>query len=250
MVVSDDGTNIGGIGLPWVNENGDIAFVADLRVPTATGFLLVDRILLIAGDGISVIPELSNTSVRISQGQKRVSVNDLGVVAFAGKLVDGTDGGASIFTSDGGSLRKVIDATGPFADFFSPSINSNGVVAFRALLDSGVQGLFTVDALDVVSTIVDTAGPFNTFISDHVPFNNQGGVAFVAGLDNGGFGIFTGPDPVADKVITGAEIEAMWGSGVDSLFVGRDGLNDSGQIVFRVTLRNDRSLIVRADPVD
>lgn len=54
-----------------------------------------------------------------------------------------------------------------------------------------------------------------------------------ADLDAGGSGIFTGPDPVADKVIqTGDTLD---GSIITRLRFCDDGLNNSGQLAFQAT---------------
>lgn len=53
---------------------------------------------------------------------------------------------------------------------------------------------------DVTYTYVDTLGGYSA-LGGVFSMNNHGVVAFVGYLDSGGKGIFTGPDPVADKVI-------------------------------------------------
>ncbi len=77
--------------------------------------------------------------------------------------------------------------------------------------------------------------------------NNLGMVAFVATLDTGGRGIFTGADPVADKVIRVGD--ALDGSTVSILRFFIHGLNDGGQLAFRAGLADGRSGVYRADPV-
>ena len=71
-------------------------------------------------------------------------------------------------------------------------------------------------------------------------------MAFVAFYDSE-YGIFTGPDLLADKVI--ATGDPLAGSTVTDVFSFRNGLNDSGQVAFYAQLDDGRSGIFRADPV-
>jgi purine-nucleoside phosphorylase len=65
-------------------------------------------------------------------------------------------------------------------------------------------------------------------------------------LDNGGLGIFTGPDVVKDKVIVTGDPRAE--SSVSDTLLSRQSLNNNGQIAFQVTLADGRMVIVRAEP--
>jgi hypothetical protein len=76
--------------------------------------------------------------------------------------------------------------------------------------------------------------------------NEQGTVAFEAGLDAGSQGIFIGSDPVTDKVI--ATGDSLFGSTVTSLKFVSAGLNNRQQIAFFATLDDGTSGIFRADP--
>src|SRR5262249_6376099 len=58
-------------------------------------------------------------------------------------------------------------------------------------------------------------------------------------------GIFTGPDPLADKVIATGDL--LFGSALVEI-VGLYGLNNNGQIAFYGTLADGRQVVVRADP--
>lgn len=50
----------------------------------------------------------------------------------------------------------------------------------------------------MTTLIADNTGPFRTFGSGLPAINDAGTVAFLASLDEGGSGIFTGPNPVTD----------------------------------------------------
>ena len=66
----------------------------------------------------------------------------------------------------------------------------------------------------------------------------------MASLNTGGFGIFTGPDTITNKVI--ATGDSLFGSTVT--FVAHPVINDPGQVAFRVSLADGTTSIVRADP--
>ncbi len=72
-------------------------------------------------------------------------------------------------------------------------------------------------------------------------------MAFWATLDAGGSGIFTGPDPAADKVI--AVGESLSGLTVAWLVFGREGVNDAGQVTFVAHFPDHTQAVYRADPV-
>ena len=109
-----------------------------------------------------------------------------------------------------------------------------------------VEGLFARDDGAIV-TIADTTENFSFFTSDEIvlgepAINEVGTVAFVALDTDGTKGLFTGPDPEVDKVIAVGD-ELFKSRVVDLDFSG--GLNNAGQIVFRVDLANETSAIVR-----
>ena len=165
-------------------------------------------------------------------------MNDSGTVAFAA-LLDGS--GVGLFTGNGGSLTTVVTGAAGFTGFNDPSINNNGTLAFSSQRTDGVRGIFTTSG-GPVTTVADSSGPFNDLFGRDAIINDQGVVIFGAGLDAGGFGIFTGPDPVADKVIrTG---DSLFGSTVtavgrfDQTSNGTFDINDNGEIAFRYELAN------------
>ena len=67
---------------------------------------------------------------------------------------------------------------------------------------------------------------------------------FLARLKAGGSGIFTGPGPIADRVI--AVGDPLDGSQVTGLLFNRFGLNDSGSIAFWAILADGRTGIYEA----
>jgi hypothetical protein len=91
---------------------------------------------------------------------------------------------------------------------------------------------------------VDSSGPFAFFFTEP-SINDSGMVAFLGGLDSGGFGIFAGPDP-ADEVIRLGD--QLLGSTVTRLILHPDGFNDSGKIAFQYFLANGLTGIALATP--
>jgi hypothetical protein len=73
-------------------------------------------------------------------------------------------------------------------------------------------------------TIADTSGPYSSFSQPSI--DNTGKVTFYAERDGANAGIFTGPDPVTDRVIGGG----------DPLF----GSTDAGDVAFSYRLANAR----------
>ncbi|MCM3880401.1 MAG: hypothetical protein ND807_09870, partial [Vicinamibacterales bacterium] len=78
-----------------------------------------------------------------------------------------------------------------------------------------------------------------------VALNDAGQVAFEVESASG-FGIYTGADPVADKVL--ASGDPLCDATVADIDFQRFGQNSAGQIALFVSLSDGRHLIVRADP--
>jgi hypothetical protein len=189
-------------------------------------------------------------------------LNNSDTLVFGARLVNENTPDRPIFidglftrTSDGIISPIVTTNTSryPFSSsLFSPaSINDSGTVAF------GMRPLDQFDNLislqkDIIftshggslTTIVDTSGPFKSFGNPAI--NNTGTVAFLASLDTGGSGIFTGADPITDKVI--ALGDTLFGATVVSLDFSTKGLNNSGQLAFLATFEDGTSGIFRANP--
>ncbi|HBE21389.1 MAG TPA: hypothetical protein DEG17_02670 [Cyanobacteria bacterium UBA11149] len=135
-------------------------------------------------------------------------------------------------------IATIIDSSGPFKSFGNPDINNRDTVAFSAELDGGGGGIFTIKD-GKISIIIDSSSPL--WGGGSLAINDLGTVAFT-----GAFGIFTGLDPVADKVISLGDI--LFGYSVTAIDFGRDGFNNMGQIAFRAKLADGTQGIYRADP--
>ena len=123
-----------------------------------------------------------------------------------------------------------------------------GTVGINANLTAGGQAL--VMAKDgALTTFVDTSGPYSRFAEGKFSISNLPGAVFGADLAAGGTGIFDGPDAVADKILaTGDALSGSTVVGFPANFLNPRGLNNAGQIVFRVSLADGRTALVRADP--
>jgi hypothetical protein len=233
-------TQLMSLGHPSINNRGTVAFKAD--VPGG-------HVDIFTSQNGSLTPILNNRGT-FTGINAHLSINDAGTIAFLASLQVGRPG---IFTSQGRSITTIVDTSGPVRVTGTPSINNAGVVAFFGCMeDSGcaidqpsAESIFTGTG-GPLTTIADTSGPFSHFGNPSI--NNAGTVVFLALLEAGGSGIFTGPDPVADQVIATGDL--LFGSTVVSLgFLQGLGLNDAGQVAFFATLANGESGIFRADPV-
>jgi hypothetical protein len=232
---------------PSINNTGTVAFTTGL---TSGGFGVF------TGSGGSL------TTVATTAGAfntlQNPDINNLGVVAFSGALDPGplpqyvASGTGEPFTTivqtgvDGFTLLGLLNV----------AINDSGTVAFRGFNPTG--GIFTASG-GTITPFADSSGALNIALSNNrVALNNDGDVAFQAGLDAGGECIFIGPDAVDDKVI--CQGDALFGSTIGhSLFpflttgniaFFRDGLNDSGELTFWARLLDGREVIVRATPLE
>ncbi len=160
--------------------------------------------------------------------------NNQGEVTFAATRRDGT---AAIFAQDGDGPTSIVETKAS-----ALATNDKGDL----VLSSG-DAIRSFDrASGTLNTIAD---PTNSSLKafSNLAINNNNNVAFTATLDSGEKGIFTGADPVADKVI--ATGDSLAGSIVTNLSFLRSGLNNNNQIAFSVQLANGTQGIFRAEPV-
>jgi hypothetical protein len=225
-----------------INNSGIVEFYAS----GSAGQIPIDAVFVGSGGSITLI---SNPQVyRASLAQ----INNLGTVAF--RYTPFMSAGTGVALGTGGTITKVIDNTGPYSDFRTPGLNDSNVVAVGAKRDAGGWDVLRING----ATVDVVAGPFQddpgsgaAGVQD-VGLDNAGDMAFLAQLAPSTFGILTGPDPVADKVIRDGD--ALFGSTVSDLVVVNtgphfDGPNDAGQIVFRYSLANGHKGIALATPV-
>jgi hypothetical protein len=208
--------------------------------------------VIVAGDGGRVI-RIADTSGLFQSLDLDPRVNASGQVAFHAMRGDFSEG---IFVGRGGAVRMIADTSGPFVTFKdAPAINDRGEVLFRAgvIASDGnlIDGLF-LSRHGEIHTVVDSTGAFADF--DGAPgLNARGQIAFQGTTNShpgvpGLAGIFTGGDPVADRVIAvGDALDGSTVSGFDPLSFASS-LNNAGQIAFLVFLADGRTAVYRADP--
>jgi hypothetical protein len=247
------------LGSPSINASGDVAFHG--AFDSSRGIYV--------GDGAVIVP-IARTfgpdpwAVILSDAV----LNDGGQVAFSGSREPGS---LAYVRADGGTFTEI----GPSSPFPSnPAINAAGQVAFQtegtvyrgdggpptpigvaarngvAINGAGEVAFVRAQSLPLLQpvgiavgdgatqrVVADVLGPFMDF--GPASINDAGTVAFHAVLDTFAMGIFTGPDPVAHRVIGFGD--PLSGSTVDLLFFSPEGLNESGQIAFAASLADGRS---------
>jgi hypothetical protein len=169
------------------------------------------------------------------------TINDRDTVVFFASL---NEGGNEIFSFKSGATTTITNTSDRFSFLFPPAINSTGTVVFKGVLPKlAGEGIYTV--IDgVTTTITDNSDSFSFF--ENPAINDRGTVAFKGVLKAGGLGIFTGQNPVTDKVIAAGD--SLGDSTVTDLYFSNKGLNNSNQLVFYAKLANGTTGIFRADP--
>jgi len=262
----------GGPGAPTINNAGTIAYWAYVG-PSGGSSSDVGILSTTSGTIVSYPPPVGSASGFSYSYTPSISAD--GTVAFAVTHVVASNGGG-IFTGNGSPLTTIISnsAAAPVADpsishnnliaYDWPDLSGNsrngddtlylkngntttnlGTISADFFSNIAVNNSGTVIASTLghkvylasgglLTPIVNNNGTFSE--DDAVSINDSGQYAFFADLAAGGSGIFTGPDPVLDKVVeTG---DPLAGSTIVSLGFASEGLNNSGQIAFWADLAN------------
>lgn len=147
------------------------------------------------------------------------SINDQGTVAYFSNTLNQSFSVvySGVFTSNGQGNTTIIDSTSsPYNFFWSPALNNTGTLAFLAGQGNPATGqasIFTVSNgrltniasssgnFSVFNSGVDTVGGNSPLSAYTLPsINDSGTVAFNAGLDAGGQGVFTSSNGVLTTV--------------------------------------------------
>ncbi|MBM3888560.1 MAG: PEP-CTERM sorting domain-containing protein [Verrucomicrobia bacterium] len=223
------------LSAPSINSAGTAAFVGQFAFDPTT------HIYATSGGPLTSIADNSGD---FDYFHGFPAINSSGMVAFSGDLAGG---GKGIARGSGGSLTTIADTSGPLSGFSDNklSISSDGTVAFVGDLDAGGSGIFSGNG-GALTTIADDSGPF-AFFGATASINSSGTVGFFGITDglNPDYGLFTGGDPLTDRVILVGD--ALDGSTVGGLSFGRFSLNDNGQVAFYAVLNDGRAGIYRAD---
>jgi hypothetical protein len=245
-----------------INNSGEVAFAAELD--EEFGF---DEGLFLGSGGKkrgvtthylnSTDVSLDGQPVRFAGSDSRPSINDSGNIAFVESIQP--DFARGIFVGQEEVFRTIVapDSSDPSVGYGAPILNDAGTVAFlRSFFDETAQQsaeeIVKIDADGTRTVVADTRGEFAAFGFRPPSLNNNGDVAFLADLDSGGSGIFVGPDPINDRVISTGD--ALDGSTVQNITFCEEGLSDSGELAFVARLEADtpdgfRTAVFRATPV-
>lgn len=255
---------------PSINDSGVVAFKAD-KTNGDQG--------IYKGSG-GALTLIDTVPAALASGDARLSINSSGQVAYfkftsgvASAIYSGNGIGpaAPVVSAPGGTYANlgsigtlqmsnsgevafyaqptaggqgVFSSTGPTfamgADTSIVSFNDVGRAVFTVI--SGGQTLYTGPAGGPAVPYLDTSGPFAGFVSASI--NNSNNLAFMAALDNAVVGIFSGPNPITNKVIqTG---DSLFGSTVMNANLWSEGLSDNGDIAFAYALADGRQGIAVA----
>ena len=220
--------------MPSMNAAGTLGFLADLDSGPSG---------LFTSDGTTTTTIALTSGPPFSNFGVLPAINSAGRLGFLASL---DAGGTGLFTSDGTTTTTIALSSGPmFSNFYDPAINSAGKLGFKAELESGIPGLFTSDGT-TTTTIAVVSSTYSGF-TDAVSIDTAGRLAFNAGYQAGGRALLIGDGTTTTTVLhTG---DALFGSTVLGFAVGRDALNDAGQLGFFYQLANGRSGVAIATPV-
>lgn len=191
-----DGTGIfGTISLNGLNDNGDIAFLAQsFPVPNGMYLLSNGQFTTLARDSAPA-PGGGSFSLQFPDPRYGPVVSNNGSVAFAADL---SIGGRGIFLFSQGTLRRIVGPGDPSPDgsiFFTadaPTINSAGQIAFSAETGKGFGVfLYSAGTLAKISVPGDQLpGHVIVEFADLPQINDLGHVGFAADLSNGVTAVF------------------------------------------------------------
>ncbi len=239
-----------------VNSSGKVAFVPELDGTGDQGLFVGSRSGTFQQRFLADVP--TPDGFNFNNLSSRVSMNELGQIAFESGLNDAPVGGIFLSNPDG-TFRTIVDNSGAFASVGDPSLNIFGRVAFMAdRFDENFNQIFSINTSrgGAVTQVAESSpGGYASFREPSL--NDLGRVVFTADVqpDPEVFvtiqGVFTGPDPVADKVLQVGDIYD--GVPVTSVRTCAEALNNLGQIVMVVQSENPetfevRTFVVRATP--
>ena len=228
-----------------VNDNGLVAFAATMDgIPSCWDHKIY------VGDGISTPLEIND---HLGIVPLIPAINNSGTVAY---LIHEDDGWSdSIAIQKGSQFYSFSD------EHISPSIpdiNESGDVVFLGSEDGVTQDIMIWNGVSPACSIFDRSAYENLGLGyslgggySDCAINDQGLVVFGAAetLNPLVIGIYTGPNPVADKVITTSDL--LDGETIKpySLMFFRNGLNNLGQIAFTAELSDGTTGVWVATPV-
>jgi hypothetical protein len=234
-----------------INNSGEVAFTAELDEEFGSDEGLFSK----TGGKRGVTTHYLASTSEFDGSDSRPSINDSGNIAF----VESVDFARGIFVGREGEFTTVVepDPSEPSVGFGAPILNNAGTMAFQKTsfdetAQQSVEEIVKIDAEGTSTVVADTRGEFASFGFRPPSLNNNSDVAFLADLDSVSSGIFVGPDPINDRVISTGD--ALDGSTVQNITFCEEGLSDSGELAFVAQLEADtpdgfRTAVFRATPV-
>ena len=259
-------------GFPTINESGQVAFGAFLRMTNSPN---TDTAAIYRGTGVEIV-EIVRAGQTLPDGVgifrdnsfliDQPLINNVGQVAFSSSISGGAPS-SGIFRGDGTTVVQIArrnqpapEGMGVFYDIDRvPTQNNLGQVAFQIRasdLGASDYGIYRSDGSNSVRIVrtgqaLDGNGSF-LGISRYIAINDSGAVAFFGLLSNPTRqGVFLGTESTIFQIARQGQI-APDGNGALRMF-GRPALNESGQVVFRATLTgtvggdNDNQGLFRTD---
>jgi hypothetical protein len=221
------------LGISSMNESGTVVFLGTRKGFRSQAFF--------AGRGGPLRAIVDTATDPRFGGLGNPAINASGTIVFRGSLADTTEG---IFLS-GSAIKDIADTNTPnFFDFLDPVINDSGTAGGAIFFTTGGVEVFTGTDGGITPRTNPDSSLF-TFV-DNVSINNRGDVAFFATETVGRDGIFvelTGGSNAVPVIETG---DALFGSTVVALSMGRFSFNAGGQIAFHYQLADGRSGIAVA----
>jgi hypothetical protein len=229
---------------PAVNFFGDVVLVDGGKL--VLGNALGSSILLQKNDDIA-----GGTIFDIFNSATSPDINDAGETAFWADIdfPSGPCDEAIMKRDSGGGGTLIALGANDQCDWVSSgsapiALSESGHVAFDASIPgptSDVNAAF-VDQTEVWD---ETDPGFGASPHLEAIAVNDAGTPALLVQSASGTGVYTGSDPVADKVL--ATGDSLCGSAVTEIVFHRFGLNDDGQLALLVSLADARRLVVRAE---
>lgn len=255
------------IGFPIrINDLGTSAWVANEGVRTSSGALVaVNGAQSVAIDnagnlayGLGYANAFGIAAVGVSPQVvpsplldafiSDVSMNDAGDILIRAYLASEPSEHLILYRN---GVFTVIDSSGPgysLTDHGGPAINNAGIVAYyryNACGSSIISG--SPSNLTTLAAPVVCGGQFGT-IYRGVQLSDVGTFAFIAEQMEGTRALFSGPDPIRDRVV--ALNDPLFGSTLLNFggSVNSFAMSDDGRIAFAANLADGRTGIVLATP--
>jgi hypothetical protein len=222
--------SIGPLG-PTINTNGSVAFRARLITGESAVFTATHEVLI----------KFADTSKHIKHFSGLPVVNNSDDVVFRAELKNGSQ---CICSGKDSSYEVIVESGGQFLELGSfPDFNNTGTLTFSAMENSGVSGIFTSEN-GKLKRIIDTESQFKGFRGSLI--NNGGDIVFFAISGDGRLGIYNGPDPVSDKILSVGD--QLFDSEVEEFALNPVSINHHLQLAVRLKFINGKQMIIRADP--